>query len=135
MRVVSSSASSSRPNHVRPVSYSCASEVWKKGGSSEESVTFTPASRSFGLQVAALAGVPRGVIRNAEKHLAELESADRAEAGVRVSRSVCPSPRVARQSRDGSPPMWASIGRPPVRTNRVTRMAASASATMFSHVV
>ncbi|ROO27701.1 DNA mismatch repair protein MutS [Salinisphaera orenii MK-B5] len=43
-----------------------------------------PASRSFGLQVAALAGVPRGVIRNAEKHLAELESADRAEAGPQL---------------------------------------------------
>jgi DNA mismatch repair protein MutS len=33
-----------------------------------------PASRSFGLQVAALAGVPKKVIRRAEKHLAELES-------------------------------------------------------------
>ena len=34
--------------------------------------------------MAALAGVPRGVIRNAEKHLAELESADRAEAGPQL---------------------------------------------------
>lgn len=33
-----------------------------------------PASRSFGLQVAALAGVPKAVLTAAHKHLAELES-------------------------------------------------------------
>jgi DNA mismatch repair protein MutS len=32
-----------------------------------------PASRSYGLQVAALAGVPRGVIRQAKKYLQLLE--------------------------------------------------------------
>ena len=43
-----------------------------------------PASRSFGLQVAALAGVPRTVIRQAEKHLAELEAQSRTEAGPQM---------------------------------------------------
>jgi DNA mismatch repair protein MutS len=33
-----------------------------------------PASKSFGLQVAQLAGVPRGVIQRAKQRLAELES-------------------------------------------------------------
>ena len=36
-----------------------------------------PASRSYGLQVARLAGVPHGVIRSAEKQLAALEAAAR----------------------------------------------------------
>jgi len=36
-----------------------------------------PASRSYGLQVARLAGVPHGVIRSAEKQLATLEAAAR----------------------------------------------------------
>ncbi|MFC3102818.1 DNA mismatch repair protein MutS [Salinisphaera aquimarina] len=42
------------------------------------------ASRSFGLQVASLAGVPKIVIRSAERHLAELESQSRAEAGPQM---------------------------------------------------
>jgi DNA mismatch repair protein MutS len=33
-----------------------------------------PADRSYGLQVAALAGVPRAVIRSAKQHLAQLEN-------------------------------------------------------------
>jgi DNA mismatch repair protein MutS len=33
-----------------------------------------PASQSYGLQVAQLAGVPQGVIKAARKHLARLES-------------------------------------------------------------
>ncbi|MES1949851.1 DNA mismatch repair protein MutS [Salinisphaera sp. S4-8] len=43
-----------------------------------------PASRSFGLQVASLAGVPRTVIRQAEKHLAELEAQSRAQSGPQL---------------------------------------------------
>jgi DNA mismatch repair protein MutS len=36
-----------------------------------------PADRSFGLQVAALAGLPKGVVREARARLAELEAQDR----------------------------------------------------------
>jgi DNA mismatch repair protein MutS len=43
-----------------------------------------PASRSFGLQVASLAGVPRVVIRQAEKHLAELEAQSREQSGPQL---------------------------------------------------
>ncbi|MBS63184.1 DNA mismatch repair protein MutS [Salinisphaera sp.] len=43
-----------------------------------------PASRSFGLQVASLAGVPRSVIRQAEKHLAELEAQSREQSGPQL---------------------------------------------------
>jgi DNA mismatch repair protein MutS len=42
-----------------------------------------PASRSFGLHVAALAGVPRSVIADARKHLAALENAARHTAAAR----------------------------------------------------
>jgi DNA mismatch repair protein MutS len=41
-----------------------------------------PASRSFGLQVASLAGVPQAVIRAARTHLAELESRPTATPGA-----------------------------------------------------
>ncbi|MGA0114732.1 MAG: DNA mismatch repair protein MutS [Burkholderiales bacterium] len=44
------------------------------------SVEEGPADRSFGLQVAQLAGVPPAVIRSARKHLAELEAAAAAQA-------------------------------------------------------
>jgi DNA mismatch repair protein MutS len=40
-----------------------------------------PASQSYGLQVAALAGVPKGVIRNARKYLQMLEDASLARGG------------------------------------------------------
>lgn len=43
-----------------------------------------PASRSFGLQVASLAGVPRKVIQRAEKHLAELEAQSRGSKGPQM---------------------------------------------------
>jgi len=44
------------------------------------SVEEGPASRSYGLQVAQLAGVPAAVVRNARKHLAGLEAAAAAQA-------------------------------------------------------
>ncbi|MBS0583583.1 MAG: DNA mismatch repair protein MutS, partial [Proteobacteria bacterium] len=44
-----------------------------------------PASRSFGLHVAALAGVPKAVIADARKHLAALENGERRAAGSRPS--------------------------------------------------
>ncbi|MES1927569.1 DNA mismatch repair protein MutS [Salinisphaera sp. T31B1] len=55
-----------------------------------------PASRSFGLQVASLAGVPRGVIRQAKKHLDELEAQSRAEAGPQMGlfEAAAPDPAV-----------------------------------------
>jgi DNA mismatch repair protein MutS len=40
-----------------------------------------PASQSYGLQVAALAGVPRPVIRNARRYLQMLEDASLARGG------------------------------------------------------
>jgi DNA mismatch repair protein MutS len=51
-----------------------------------------PASRSFGLQVASLAGVPRKVIQRAEKHLAELEAESRAAAGPQMGLFEAPTP-------------------------------------------
>lgn len=44
-----------------------------------------PASQSYGLQVAALAGVPRHVIRQARTRLLELEEAARADADSRIN--------------------------------------------------
>ena len=43
------------------------------------SVESGPASQSYGLQVAALAGIPRTVLNQASKHLALLEKQQRAE--------------------------------------------------------
>ncbi|WP_423823327.1 DNA mismatch repair protein MutS [Salinisphaera sp. SPP-AMP-43] len=51
-----------------------------------------PASRSFGLQVAALAGVPKKVIRQAEKHLAELETASLETASPQLGLFEGPRP-------------------------------------------
>ncbi|MGN8159516.1 DNA mismatch repair protein MutS [Salinisphaera sp. SWV1] len=51
-----------------------------------------PASRSFGLQVAALAGVPKKVIRQAEKHLAELENASRESSSPQLGLFEAPKP-------------------------------------------
>jgi len=73
-----------------PASHNAHFEVadYKSGG--EERLVFLhairpgPASRSFGLQVASLAGVPKVVIRNAAKHLAELEAQSRAESGPQM---------------------------------------------------
>jgi DNA mismatch repair protein MutS len=44
------------------------------------SVQEGPASQSYGLQVAALAGIPRPVLDHARRHLAELEKQQRAES-------------------------------------------------------
>lgn len=51
-----------------------------------------PASRSFGLQVAALAGVPKKVIRHAEKHLAELENAAHETTNPQLGLFEAPGP-------------------------------------------
>jgi DNA mismatch repair protein MutS len=55
-----------------------------------------PADRSYGLQVAALAGVPREVIRAARRHLGELEShmaPKSAQAGLFDAPAATPEPR------------------------------------------
>ncbi len=44
------------------------------------SVQDGPASQSYGLQVAALAGIPRAVLEHARRHLAELEKQQRADS-------------------------------------------------------
>jgi DNA mismatch repair protein MutS len=44
------------------------------------SVQDGPASQSYGLQVAALAGIPRAVLDHARRHLAELEKQQRADS-------------------------------------------------------
>jgi DNA mismatch repair protein MutS len=44
------------------------------------SVQEGPASQSYGLQVAALAGIPRAVLDHARRHLAELEKQQRADS-------------------------------------------------------
>jgi DNA mismatch repair protein MutS len=52
-----------------------------------------PASRSYGIQVAQLAGVPAGVVRAAKKHLARLEE----EAASRSPQGDLFAPKVAKQ--------------------------------------
>nr|WP_229360303.1 DNA mismatch repair protein MutS [Ferrimonas sediminicola] len=49
-----------------------------------------PASRSYGLQVAALAGVPQGVIRQAKQKLAQLEQLGQAQAAPQMTLAVDP---------------------------------------------
>ncbi|MBS0213213.1 MAG: DNA mismatch repair protein MutS [Proteobacteria bacterium] len=51
-----------------------------------------PANRSFGLQVAALAGLPKAVLRSARKRLAELERASRGES-ARMSAPALDAPQ------------------------------------------
>ena len=51
-----------------------------------------PASRSFGLQVAELAGVPKKVVRAAKKHLAELEQAAPETTSPQLGLFEAPSP-------------------------------------------
>ncbi|BDY03930.1 DNA mismatch repair protein MutS [Ferrimonas sp. YFM] len=50
-----------------------------------------PASRSYGLQVAALAGVPQGVIRQAKHKLAQLEQLGQAQAEPQLSLAISPA--------------------------------------------
>ena len=54
-----------------------------------------PASRSFGLQVAELAGVPKKVVRAAKKHLAELEQATPETTSPQLGLFEAPSPASA----------------------------------------
>jgi len=83
-----------------PASHNAHFEVadYKSGG--EQQLVFLhairpgPASRSFGLQVAALAGVPRAVVRHAERHLAELEAQSRAETGPQMGLFEAPAAEV-----------------------------------------
>lgn len=51
-----------------------------------------PASRSFGLQVAELAGVPKKVVRQAAKHLAELENMPPGSASPQLGLFEAPAP-------------------------------------------
>lgn len=51
-----------------------------------------PANRSFGLQVAALAGLPKGVIANARRYLAALEQQPQA-GGVATTRAALDAPQ------------------------------------------
>ena len=63
-----------------PDTHSSASNVHLAAVEHKESIVFLhavqpgPASQSYGLQVAQLAGIPQSVIKNARKHLAELEA-------------------------------------------------------------
>ena len=50
-----------------------------------------PASRSYGLQVAQLAGVPADVIRKARDKLAELEAGSKPMIGSGTAPTVAPS--------------------------------------------
>jgi DNA mismatch repair protein MutS len=52
-----------------------------------------PANRSFGLQVAALAGLPKSVIADAERTLAELERGMHAHAGAPAPATIESSPQ------------------------------------------
>jgi len=52
-----------------------------------------PANRSFGLQVASLAGLPKKVVGDARGYLAELEAADR-EPSSNARRGMPPSPQL-----------------------------------------
>jgi DNA mismatch repair protein MutS len=70
-----------------------------------------PASRSYGLQVAQLAGVPKSVIRNAQKYLQMLEDASLARggqsdlfAGGKVEAEPEAEPDALRQAFDGVNP-------------------------------
>ncbi|RJS94439.1 DNA mismatch repair protein MutS [Salinisphaera sp. Q1T1-3] len=51
-----------------------------------------PASRSFGLQVAELAGVPKKVVRRAQKHLSELERSTPETASPQLGLFEAPAP-------------------------------------------
>jgi DNA mismatch repair protein MutS len=64
-----------------------------------------PADRSFGLQVAAIAGVPKPVIAAARKHLAELESG----RSLRTDAAIAPVPL----SDDNKPQQFSLFDTPP----------------------
>jgi DNA mismatch repair protein MutS len=70
-----------------------------------------PASQSYGLQVAQLAGVPKNVIRNARKHLQMLEDASLTRGGQsdlfvagKDEREEAPAPDALRQALDAVVP-------------------------------
>jgi DNA mismatch repair protein MutS len=52
-----------------------------------------PADRSFGLQVAALAGLPRSVVAQAKRTLAELEARAALHAGAGMTPAALDSPQ------------------------------------------
>lgn len=62
-----------------------------------------PASRSFGLQVAALAGVPRKVIRQAQHHLAELENANQQQFSPQLGLFENPATPTATATKPAEP--------------------------------
>ena len=68
-----------------------------------------PANRSYGLQVAALAGLPRGVVDDARGHLAELEASERDTKPVTV-RGAQASPQLGLFNEPPSPALSALDG-------------------------
>jgi DNA mismatch repair protein MutS len=75
-----------------------------------------PASRSFGLQVARLAGVPRAVIASAQRYLEALEQRGQAEAPPRLQAELplAPAPQphagAGTAGGDGPRPAYAARG-------------------------
>ncbi len=76
------------------------------------SVQEGPASQSYGLQVAALAGIPRAVLDKARGHLAELERQQRAGSPQLGLFDVSPLPAEPLQSSDDSGPHPANEQEP-----------------------
>ena len=69
-----------------------------------------PANRSYGLQVAALAGVPRAVIETARHHLAELEQRGAGNGGPQLG-LFQPAPDDTGAQQEASPPTHPLIQR------------------------
>jgi len=61
-----------------------------------------PANRSYGLQVAALAGLPRIVVDDARRHLAELEASER-DPKAMTARNAQASPQLGLFTEPPSP--------------------------------
>jgi hypothetical protein len=80
-----------------------------------------PASRSYGIQVARLAGMPAAVVNHARHALAALESQQAAEP---ASRWTC-SRRRQRRRRPGRPARWSRAGRDRPRRAEPARSAGS----------
>ncbi|NBC49662.1 MAG: DNA mismatch repair protein MutS [Gammaproteobacteria bacterium] len=85
-----------------------------------------PASQSYGLQVAALAGVPAAVIARAREHLQRLEAQSKANQADAVQLSLFPpAPDSALSNASISEPAISSprpaSGRTPKRTSKSTR--------------